>query len=119
MRLRSVTRPSAVAMPLQQDPIVSQIVRDTFGIRLCQSVARSYAAANRNTTASPPFGPLICNPIGSPLVLKPHGTEIVGIPYTSKGEVLRMYGAPRRMAVPLSLLISAMVGGGTGVVGVT
>ena len=69
---------------------VSQIVRDTFGIRLCQSVARSYAAANWNTIASPPFGPLICNPIGSPLVVKPHGTEIVGIPYTSKGEVLRM-----------------------------
>jgi hypothetical protein len=59
------------------------------GCFLCHSVACSYAWASCKTTASPPCGPLICKPTGSPLRVNPQGTDIVGIPYLSKGPVLR------------------------------
>ena len=39
--------------------------------------------------ASPPFGPLICKPMGNPLRVNPQGTEMVGKPYLLKGEVFR------------------------------
>ena len=38
------------------------------------------AWASWSTVASAPFGPEICNPIGSPARVKPHGTETVGQP---------------------------------------
>jgi hypothetical protein len=36
---------------------------------------QSMKAEEHLTTASAFFAPLICNPIGSPLLVKPHGTK--------------------------------------------
>ncbi len=52
------------------------------GLRLCHSVARSYAAASASTRASENRGPAIMRPTGSPADVKPQGTETAGIPYT-------------------------------------
>ena len=60
------------------------------GTRWCQRVARSYAWASESTRASASGGPLICRPIGIPARVNPHGTLIVGMPYTLNGNVLRI-----------------------------
>ena len=55
-------------------------------------------------------------PIGSPEVVKPQGTEMVGSPRTSKGAVLRMgsgYFNP-----PFASTLSEIFAGRTGTVGV-
>ena len=50
------------------------------GVRLCQSVAFSYALAKASTRLSEKCGPAIVSPIGNPVLLKPHGTEMAGRP---------------------------------------
>ena len=50
------------------------------GILSAQGAAASNAAAARSTAASWRRRPTICRPTGSPLRVKPHGTEIAGRP---------------------------------------
>ena len=50
----------------------------TGGIRSAQGAAASKAAAARSTAASWCRRPTICRPTGSPLLVKPHGTEMTG-----------------------------------------
>src|SRR5215470_6796507 len=98
---------------------IRQLRAVILGRRAYQSVACSYAWASRKTAASPPKGPLTCRPIGSPDPVNPHGIEMVGQPYTSNGDVLCIVRVCFSMDVLTSVLNSAMVGGGTRVVGVT
>ena len=49
-------------------------------VRMCQ--CEHARLAERRT--------LICRPIGNPARVKPHGTLIVGMPYTLNGSVLRI-----------------------------
>jgi len=46
------------------------------GLRLCQSVARSYALAMASTRASENRGPAIMSPTGSPVAVIPHRTDM-------------------------------------------
>ena len=71
--------------------------------RLCQLVACSNAWASCSTTVSPPGAPLICRPMGKPVVVNPHGIEIEGKPLMLNGAVLRRSGGPgnlRRIVGP-------------------
>ena len=71
--------------------------------RKCQSVTCSYARASFNTLVSAPLGPEICKPMGSPALVKPHGTDMVGHPKRLKGAVFRMVRVPRVIDVSTSL----------------
>src|SRR5882757_10916186 len=54
---------------------------------------RSIAAAARRTFSSPPHGPTIWTPTGSPAAVKPIGTDAAGCPVIFQGNV---YGHHRQ-----------------------
>ena len=57
--------------------------------------------------------------MGSPLFVKPQGTEIAGSPQTLNGRVLRSNASSAGRSAAGSFLRSAMAGAGMGMVGVT
>src|SRR5690348_11493310 len=81
------------------------------GRRVCQSVACSQACASCSTTEYWPSAALICSPIGRPEALNPQGTEIVGQPKTSNGDVSRIFRFTKSAEPLRSPVNSAMAGG--------
>jgi len=90
-----------------------------FGLRMCHSVTCSYARARRRTADSPSGGPMICMPIGKPLLVNPHGMVTAGRPSRLNGRVFGDASTSLARSWSGSAKSSETVNGGMGVVGVT
>ena len=80
-RRRASERPSRTPSPGDRRPPAHPI----GGLRLCHCVARSYAAATRNTVASSKYRPTNCTDSGSPLLDRPDIIASAGCPVTLNG----------------------------------
>src|SRR4029453_8525354 len=82
--------------------------------------ARSKAAEALSTVTSSKRRPTICSPIGSPSLVKPHGTDAAGWPVMLNGYVngIQAYGSTGLPAISVGLS-SPTGNGGHAIVGVS